>query len=189
VRHHPVLGARRREQMADNSNLKITVMKKMINILILGSSLMLAPITAVAMKSIPDTFILEIDGRILNASAGDGMTTIEVLSNNAVVETILLREKRNFRLNLKKNSKYTIRLSKRGFVTRLICVDTSLPEAYEDLYRFSFETKLMSEMASEKLNKEYLDLPIAMVFFNEKKGCFYYSKEYTSNLKKTLAMR
>lgn len=144
-------------------------------------------------KSNPDTLTcLEIDGRILNAGEGDdGTCLIELFNANTVIAWATLKEgKKNFRFMLKKNSVYTIKITKRGYVSRIVCIDTKLALAGEDdLYKFSFETRLIKTSDSEKLNKEFLDFPIALIYFDVKKDSFVYDKEYTSRIKKEIAMK
>jgi len=97
--------------------------------------------------------------------------------------------KKSFKFLLKKNTVYTIKISKRGYISRLVCVDTKLADVMDDLYSFSFETKLINAEESGKLNKEFLDFPIALIYFDSKKDCFVYDKEYTSRIKKEIAMK
>lgn len=133
---------------------------------------------------------LEIDGRILNADEGiDGACTVELICANTTVASVLLKKgKKKFRFILKKNLDYSIRVSKKGYVSRLINVNTRLAAEYDDIYRFSFETSLIESSGSEKLNKELLDFPIAIIYFDPKKECFNYDREYTSRIKKELAV-
>lgn len=134
---------------------------------------------------------LEINGKISNATEGDdGTCLVELLSSNTVVSFATLKDgKKTFRFTLKKNTVYTIKISKRGYLSRLVGIDTKLTEASEDLYSFSFETKLIKTEDSQKLNKEFLDFPIALVYFDPKKECFIYDKEYTTRIKKEIAMK
>jgi uncharacterized protein YegP (UPF0339 family) len=133
---------------------------------------------------------LEVNGKITNASEGeDGTCTVELICSNTVMASAVLKNgKKKFRFVLHKNTSYTIRISKQGYRSRLVCIDTRLAEADEDLYDFSFETKLLPEAATQNLNKEYLDLPIARVYYDPKKECFVYDKEYTSRIKKEVVM-
>jgi hypothetical protein len=140
--------------------------------------------------AIPDTFVLEIEGKIVNSGKSPALTRVELLCDNRVIDSFIMKDQqRMFAFNLKKNNSYTIRISKDGYVSKLVCIDTRVPVFNENLYRFSFETKLIDNETSEKLNKEVLDMPIAMIYFDVKKGCFYYSKAYTSNIKRSLAMK
>ena len=134
---------------------------------------------------------LEIDGKITNANKGsDGICTVELLTSNKVICSALLTGgKKKFKFLLGKNVSYTIRISKEGFVTRLICIDTKMERLEEDFYTFSFETELIKDNNSSRLNKEFLDFPIALVYYDSKKDCFVYDKSYTSKIKKEIVMK
>jgi hypothetical protein len=133
---------------------------------------------------------LEIDGKIINASEGlDGICTVELICANVTVESLTLKDgKKKFKFLLKKNQAYSIRLSKKGYVSRLISVDTRIPSDYDEIYKFSFETKLAENTNPARSTKEVSDFPIAIIYFDQKKDCFDYNKEYTSRIKKELAM-
>jgi hypothetical protein len=134
---------------------------------------------------------LEVDGKISNAGQGDdGICTIELVSSNKVIATTVLKGRKNkFKFLLEKGSVYTIKISKHGYVTRLVSIDTNMDVQDEDLYKFSFETKLIKEDDLDKLNKEYLYFPIALIFYDAKKDCFVYDKEYTSKIKKEIVIQ
>lgn len=132
---------------------------------------------------------LEIDGLIQNATIDNkNNCTVELLRANTVIETIVLDGKKKFRFYLNKNTMYSIRISKKGFITRLVAIDTRMLRTSYDLYSFSFETSLPEEASSEKMNKNYIDFPIALVYFDNRKDCFVYDKSYTAKLKKEIAM-
>ena len=134
---------------------------------------------------------LEINGKIANAAEGSDETClVELFTANTLVSWATLKDgKKSFRFALKKNSVYTIRISKRGYISRLVCIDTKTPLDPEDMYSFSFETKLIKTEEAEKLNKEFLDLPIALIYYEIKNDCFIYDKEYTSRIKKEVALK
>lgn len=133
---------------------------------------------------------LEMEGKVLNALSGKSKECkIELLCYNKVIDSLVLKNRhRKFRFYLKKNSYYAIRISKPGYLTRLICVDTKVPYYPEALYRFAFTTELMDMESARRINQDVLDFPIAFVYFNVKRGYFHYYKKYTSEMKKELAM-
>ncbi|MBL7933184.1 MAG: hypothetical protein JNL60_14865 [Bacteroidia bacterium] len=137
------------------------------------------------------TRCVEIDGIIGNASLTKGdECLVELICFNKVEETVVLKNgKKRFKLNLKKNAFYTIKMSKKGHVTRTIIIDTRIAESEYEGYFFSFETKLLPESQTDALNKEILSQPIALVYFDQKKDCFVYDKEYTSRLKKEIVSK
>lgn len=132
---------------------------------------------------------LTIDGVIANAGLGsDKECRVELWLSNGVVDTVILKKgKTKFRLNLRCNSYYTIKISKKGFIDRLICIDTAIPEGYdEDSFRFRFETELLDMSAAKGMNKDMLDFPAAIVHYQESEDYFDYNRAYTDNLKQQL---
>ncbi len=167
-------------------------MKNSIITYLLSFFFLITCFRAISKTPDPDsTACLEIDGKITNAGEGEDATClIELLTSNTVINWATLKEgKKTFRFILKKNTVYTIKISKRGYMSRLVCIDTKLTEAPEDLYNFSFETRLMTIEECEKLNKEFLDFPIALIYFDHKKDYFVYDKEYTHRIKKEIVMK
>jgi hypothetical protein len=132
---------------------------------------------------------LEISGKIgFNGACSDNLLKIELIQDNRVVDSMTIKGKRTFKFNLKKNGYYGIRISKKGFVPRLISVCTDLEggDISNKIYRFRFDTKLISVEGADELNKDALDFPIAVISFDRKKGWFYYSKKYTSQIKRKI---
>lgn len=134
---------------------------------------------------------LEIDGMITNAASGDQNTcTVELMRSNTVIETVVLKEgKKRFKFTLYKNSEYSIRIARKGYVTKLVGVDTHMPGGNYEVYGFSFETKLTEDSGSEKVNKDSPDVPIALIYFDNRKDCFQHNKVYTSKIKKEIALK
>lgn len=134
---------------------------------------------------------IEIDGIVGNASLAKGEEClVELICFNTVEESVVLKNgKKRFKLNLKKNAFYTIKMSKKGHVTRTIIIDTRITGSDYENYSFSFETKLPGESEITNLNKDQLNQPIALVYFDAKKDCFVYDKEYSSRLKKEIVSK
>lgn len=160
-------------------------MKNIINILLLGACFICAPAYSASFD--PDSFSLQIGGRVLNAGVKGTGCKIELLCDNMRVDSFVLdHPKRKFSFNLAKNRKYTIRLKQAGYIDKLIDVNTEIPLFQEDFYGFYFETSLLDEREKDKLNREVLALPVARIFFDSKRGCFYYDKAYSENIKREM---
>jgi hypothetical protein len=130
---------------------------------------------------------LEIEGKVINAvKKGEGCK-VELLCNNTPIDSAFLESgKRKFKFLLKNNTYYAIRITKKGYLNRLVCVDTKIPVKPKGLYRFSFTTRLIENKPSKRIKKDASDFPIAVIYFNRKKGYFYYNKKYTHDLKREL---
>src|SRR5689334_6232740 len=108
-------------------------MKKLLDIFIL--SLCFITLTkANGPKTFTDSPVcLEIAGVVTNADGGiDKSCTVELLCSNEVIETVSLKSgKKDFKFALHKNKYYTIRISKNGFLSRLVGIDTNVSEDLE----------------------------------------------------------
>ena len=113
---------------------------------------------------------------------------VELIQKNQVVQATTVNDDGSFRFRLKKNCDYGIRITKEGYVPRLVTVYTDLPENMEEksLFRFEFDTDLIPESEKPLLNTDALDFPIAIIHFNEDAGWFYYNEEYTSQIKRKI---
>lgn len=81
---------------------------------------------------------------------------------------------------------YTIRISKKGYIPRLVSIDTSLDNDDDNLYRFHFDTELLKDEMKEIFDAEALEFPITIVSFNKSQEVFHFNKEYTMNIKHSL---
>lgn len=133
------------------------------------------------------TVCLEISGRILNLKVGkhNGYKA-ELICNGKVVDSLEIFSKHDFKFVLNKNTIYGIRISKPGYVHRIISVDTNLPQYANGFFRFQFDTELIKDNKNEVFNRDALDFPIAIIAFNQNLNNFYYNEEYTSFIKRRI---
>lgn len=131
---------------------------------------------------------LEIEGKIVVPEEHlNKDCTIELIDHDGNIDTIELRDnKRKFKLILCRNTSYAIRISKKGYMSKIINVNTAIVSGSDELHRFVFETPLLKEEAMVHLNKDAMEMPIAIIQFDKEKNCFTYDKEYTSMIKKEL---
>lgn len=131
---------------------------------------------------------LQIQGRITIFGEGvDNECIVELINNNGEIDSLILKDnKLRFRFLLERNSTYAIRISKKGYMSKYVSVNTDINDEDDVIHRFVFETPLLKKEAVVHLNKEAIDLPIAIIHFDTKKHCFNYDKEYTASIKKEL---
>ncbi len=137
-------------------------------------------ISVVAKGRSDSLLCLEITGKIHPSSSDDrSACKVELMLNDVVTDSVILKSgKGKFFFDLKKDRHYTIRISRPGHITRHICVRTQIPDKYMDIYDFVFETRLVPSKDAENINRanEKMHLPVARIFFDPRKQCFYYSK-------------
>ena len=137
-------------------------------------------------NSNPDSLLcLEIKGKVTNVGSKSSETyQVELIYYNTVVSNDQVGSNKSFKFNLKRDAIYTIRISKDGFITKLISIYTKLPADQTDVYRLDFETELIEAHKSKKLNADALEFPVTIIYYDDKEDSFYFNEEYTSNIKK-----
>lgn len=134
------------------------------------------------------TSCLLLEGKVFNACDGeDGECKIELFQDGKKIDSLMLKEnKKMFRFVLKKNSYYGVVISKKGYISRLVSVNTKISSESELIHKFSFNTTLPSELESEYFNTDALDFPVAVIQYDEQDDSFRHSDEYTNNIKREM---
>jgi len=131
-------------------------------------------------------YCLEIRGRIEFSQKSSKSYKVKLYWNNQVVDSQLVKNGKPFVMHLKRNEMYGLVISKKGYHTRLINIDTRISEADKNIYLFDFETTLLKKSRSEKLDPDALDYPIAIVAYDDRMIGFYYNEEYTGAIKRDI---
>jgi hypothetical protein len=97
-----------------------------------------------------------------------------------------LKDNKEFSFKLEKNVYYGIRITKKGFIPKLVSVCTDMTGGSKNSQHFHFKTNLINESELKRLNKDALDFPIAVISFNKRKESFSYNKKYTSGIKRKM---
>ena len=144
--------------------------------------------TCYSQNSNSDSLIcLELKGKITNiGSKSKDSYKAELIYYNTVIVKEDIDVTKTFKYELKKDAIYTVRISKPGYITKLISIYTKLPEEHDELYKLDFETELIAEHKAKKLNADALDFPITIIYYDDKANWFYFNEEYTSNIKRCI---
>jgi hypothetical protein len=131
---------------------------------------------------------LQIEGIVKNANDNtDSECIVELISSNEIIDTVILKEgKKKFKFVLKKDTYYAIRVSKKGYISKIVSVNTEIINSGFGMYVFQFETTLLKDALLCRLNKDILDFPIAIIHFDYEKDCFSYNKEYSAYIKREM---
>lgn len=120
---------------------------------------------------------LEIDGKLLKLEGKINNTyKVELIQSNFAVETCTLNDKSSFKFKLRKNTHYDIRISKKGFVSRIITIYTALPEAGIKDHHFHFDAALITFAQAKEIDADPFDFPKAVVSFDASSNAFYYNE-------------
>lgn len=141
-------------------------------------------------KQVGDTdslYCIEIDGKVLIPKDDNSkLYTIELLCHNTVVDSGVVVDDESFLLKVKKNSWYTIRITKEGYFPLLVSIDTKLPEHNTENHKFHFDTELIKESFVNIQDDEAVEFPIAIVSYNQSINTFSPIKEYSSNIQRSM---
>lgn len=103
---------------------------------------------------------------------------VELFEQNKVVDAFETKSNGKFKFTLFNDHIYTIQLTKEGYYTKRISVNTKLPEGYDNTMRFDFDINLDSK--TDKSFDEYLvEYPSALISFDAKRGEYGFDKDYT----------
>ena len=133
------------------------------------------------------TLCLELSGKVGKLkSIENNYYNVELFYNGVIVDSMKVKDNKEFRFALKKNTIYGLRITKPGYYTRNISINTSTPGYANAFFRLRFDTEMIRVDEPVKLNKDALDFPIAVISFNEDLRAFYYNEEYTTYIKRRI---
>lgn len=98
--------------------------------------------------------------------------------------TCVVYHEHSFSFDLKRNTYYTVEVSKVGYVTRSVGISTKLPDNViigDVKFTFEFEVELFKE--KKNIDDYYLDFPVALIKYNEANEVFEYDSKYTKHIK------
>lgn len=123
---------------------------------------------------------LELKGKIPHKK--DVPYKVELIYYNTVIDSLMVNDRKGFTFELTKNAYYTIKISREGYLPKLVSIDTHLPESRYNKghYEFEFTTDLFKEGTTYS---DAFEFPITIVYYNNKNREFYYNEKYTSNIK------
>ena len=153
----------------------------MLNLIVSGSE-------AQVENANPKTFYGYADILIL-----EGVITVDDKSSKnfkaeLFLESYRIEEKdcgKTFSFKLKRNSHYTLKISKEGHLSRSISISTIIPEYLEeeDKRIFTYEVGVELPVKTGLENEFYTDFPIAIINYDAGIGTFVYNKKYTDHIK------
>ncbi|MGZ3863298.1 MAG: hypothetical protein ACXVPN_12830 [Bacteroidia bacterium] len=134
------------------------------------------------------TFTGKLDNTMKSA---EGTYTIKIIVDNKVVEQQTVGIKKAFKVVMKKNMFYTLKIEKDGFVPRLFSISTDLPKSIPDgeMFEFNFETNLISQELYFHFDDDDMDFPLALISYGSKCDCFEYNVKYTEKIMSAIMSR
>jgi hypothetical protein len=132
------------------------------------------------------TDCLEIAGMVTINDKPQTDVKVQLWLGNEKIDSLDLKKEFKFRFILKRESVYSIVVSRPGFLNRIVSISTKLPKdvSTESLFRFSFEMELIPEGGAQ--DPFYADFPSANISYNPVIDGFENDDKYSKNIKKAM---
>ena len=124
---------------------------------------------------------IDMKGRVIVGKKALAKASVKVYADTTsnIVQRMETDEGGYLALHLFLQKSYTIKISKPGYVTKIVSLDAHLPEKHASGdYYFEFSMDLFEEL--EGLDVSMLKYPVAIITFNTFKKNFDYDYNYTS---------
>ena len=132
--------------------------------------------------------LLHIEAKIeLDKDISDSNTKVELFCHAELIDSKVPAKDGSFEFDLKKDQYYSIRITKSGYVPKIIGIDTEVPVDLKDQKEFVFSTGLLSENEAAKLDKNVLEFPAALIMYYDKTASFEFCLEYATVRKAMLS--
>jgi hypothetical protein len=139
-----------------------------------------------------DKYFLEMKGTIKPAEYKDSnvlknidSAEVSVInSEDKLFEKVYSNDIGECYLKIPLNEQFIVKISKKGWVTKIINIDTRLNDDKFKKYHMLFEVEMFEDI--NELNTPVLNHPIANVYFNEYLKKFDYGYRYTNGVNKKI---
>lgn len=152
----------------------------------LGNTYALTPDNDSSLVRDPKKFYLEINSKVRDSKGPDkadeklvvkGAVIKVINSNNYLIASYFTDKKGNASFKLPLDNKYKLIIQKKGYVSKIVEVNTSLPKEINNAFIFGVDIALFAEV--KDLNTEVLQKPIAKIHFDKMSKQFNYDVAYT----------
>lgn len=112
----------------------------------------------------------------------NGNFKMEVLFFDSVISVFTVKNNKPVTMLLKKDAPYMLKISKKGFVPRYVCLNTNIHDTGipTDNYAFYLETDFIKNTTAMRLDNEALEMPIALVGYDKQTRNFNFNRDYTA---------
>ncbi|MDP4764314.1 MAG: hypothetical protein NWR97_11670 [Salibacteraceae bacterium] len=156
----------------------------LVQLLLLATSI---PMMAQDTTAVEEFTVLTIEGEITHKTEKLASVLVELYEQNKMVDAFETKKNGKFKFFLYNNHIYTIQLTKEGYNTKKVTVNTWIPNDFEDEISYEFDLELDELNTILQDEKEtLLEYPTAIISFDETRGEFIFNKEYTKGLMEDL---
>ncbi len=137
----------------------------------------------------PKKFYLQIDAKINDSKGPEKADEKEVIKgavikvmndNNYLVASYFSDKKGKVTFQLPLDKKYKVIICKKGYVTKIVDIDSTVPKEINNAYVFKADVAIFAEVP--KLNTDVLLKPISRIRFDKMKQDFDYDQAYTHKI-------
>jgi len=139
-------------------------------------------------KSIIDTrdqaegWYLPVFGQVFEQGSKCEGASVKVYIDNDELGTFPVTKKGSFRLELDLNKYYTIEVSKDGYVTKRIAVNTMISDDIVNYPAYDCFVNLKADSELKGADMDYFDFPAAIVRYDSEMGGFYHNDHYLTHI-------
>jgi len=109
---------------------------------------------------------------------------VKIYEDNNLLKEIHVKSTNRFKTYLPVNKKLTIAITAEEYFPKRFIFDTSMPEEIKKVPDYEFDIDIFKLEELEGVNTSFLDFPVGIVTYNERKGEFLRNKKYTKQMKK-----
>ncbi len=113
--------------------------------------------------------------------------TVHLYMGSNLVDSLKPKSSKDFGFILKRNQRYSLHIIAPGYYSRLLIINTDLPDNISTLPLFAFEFELMLLKEKKGMDDFYLDFPIASISYDAQVKKFTFSQKYTSFMEKEVS--
>jgi hypothetical protein len=128
---------------------------------------------------------LALKGSIFNNDSRVQGVVVNIYIQNKLFKAILVKSQNRFMTNLPMNALVTIEITAPDFHTKRFIIDTKVSENLKkSQLKYEFDIDIFKEEELANINSSFLDFPVGLVSYDEKKKAFQRDKKYTKRMKK-----
>lgn len=159
-------------------------LRKKINLLLFITSVGFLICSFAVKGDEPADLVLEIEGKPSFGARARGTYRVTLIYHNNAVDTLILSVSQPFDYLLNRNSIYAVRIEKDGYLPRLISINTSAPQQFdnESYYSFLFKITMYPEELRAQMDADDLDFPVAVIAYDALSDRFEYGRPWTESL-------
>ena len=155
--------------------------------ILVSLSIMLALAASATNKNDTATCLIVSGRALIKGNQAGGIIASLYCDNKEINLQEIYDLHKKFYFKLKPNHSYTVKVFKKGFITRSVSINTTMYSHVSNAHILKFDFKIALIPESEYYASDFADFPTALVEFRSKRNVFDYSRQYTKKVKSELS--